>query len=527
MSDSIVLPGTYEQTSLIEQWHGVPRSGHSDDISLLASDNNDDRIDYIEGLLFIPGFLLCFYILWAVISLLYACFVSCPTCASSKEMTGRSDIFRLMSRVTFLSCGTVAITFVLLYLALGIPAIENAVESVQEANDDLTVLLNDALETLDDLGTVGAIAIEERDNVDAVLDSFCADSAAAGTIFGFDLTGLTSVYDESLAIMGSFQTDVLPDIREDMETGLDWAENTSDLIEFSDDVFSIIQISCIVILVLVSFLTGALLLDWFGKNPPICRTFMVWVILPVFSVLSLICMILAAIAASVAVVNADFCSGGDAPGSPSESILAILKELDIDVTSYAFLGAVYYTQNCASEYPFPFFEYKDDLDSAYASGESLLNSINAVDDETFSLVCGSDRSEITGLVGDLNNVMNSLQIIVEDVIGDNGVLSCERLSGVYTDAVEETVCRDTMQAWNWTFVVTTCLLACSLLMLTLRPFYKTMPSTSNLEKSAFEGEKEFEGKEVVLGDEDNLNSAPDAQENVEGEKVVRGDEGPP
>mmetsp|Transcript_27473 Transcript_27473/g.40569 ORF Transcript_27473/g.40569 Transcript_27473/m.40569 type:complete len:124 (+) Transcript_27473:457-828(+) len=123
--------------------------------------------------------------------------------------------------------------------------------------------------------------------------------------------------------------------------------------------------------------------------------------------------------------------------------------------------------------------------------------------------------------------MNSLQIIVEDVIGDNGVLSCERLSGVYTDAVEETVCRDTMQAWNWTFVVTTCLLACSLLMLTLRPFYKTMPSTSNLEKSAFEGEKEFEGKEVVLGDEDNLNSAPDAQENVEGEKVVRGDEGPP
>ena len=83
-------------------------------------------------------------------------------------------------------------------------------------------------------------------------------------------------------------------IIEDMETGLDWAENTSDLIEFSDDVFSIIQISCIVILVLVSFLTGALLLDWFGKNPPICRTFMVWVILPVFSVLSLICMILAA-----------------------------------------------------------------------------------------------------------------------------------------------------------------------------------------------------------------------------------------
>jgi len=321
-------------------------------------------------------------------------------------------------------------------------------------------------------------------------------------------------------------------IIEDLETGLDWAESTSNLIEFSDDVFNIIQISCIVILVMVSFLTGALLIDWFGKNPPICRTLMVWVILPVFSVVSLISMILAAIAALLAVVNADFCSGGDAPGSPSDSILAILKELDIDVTSYAYLGAVYYTQNCASEYPFPFFEYKDELDAAFASGESVLNSINSVDDETFSLACGSDRSEFLGLVGDMNNIMSSLQIIVEDVIGDNGLLSCERLSEVYTGAVEETVCRDTMQAWNWTFVVTACLLACSLLMLTLRPFYKTSPSTSNVEKSTFEGEKEFEGKEVVLGDEGNFNSTPDVHDNVEGEtvegeKVVRGDEAPP
>lgn len=432
-------------------------------------------------------------------------------------------MFRTASRVTFLSCGFLSVVALILYLSFGVPDAKDAVDSVKDANNELTLLLNDALRILDNLNTAGDSAVEERDYVSVQLDYICPNAEGDAEILGIDLAGVTSAYQDSIDRLEDFETDVIPDIIDDIETGLDWAEDTDALIDYADNVFNIIQISCIAILVLVSFLTGVLLLDWSGKAPPLCRQILVWVIFPLLSVFSLISMFLAVISGTMVIVNADFCSGGDAPGSPSDSIIAILKELDISVSSYAFLGALYFTKNCATDYPFPFYEYKDELDNSSASAQSFMDSIKSIDDEVFRQVCGSDHAEAVALGTYLDNIIISLQSVNEDLIGTDGLLTCNRISDIYVDAVDETVCRKTMEVWNWSFMVTTCLLACSLLMLTLRPFYKSDPSASNTGKSVFHEEKDFQVKEVVLGDEDNSISTPVNHADV-GEKVVRGDE---
>ena len=128
--------------SIAKNFHDVPRFGHDDEFSLLFSDDKRELNDYIQGILFIPCFLLGFFFLWALILVVFTCLgpkkVGFLSGFHIKEPKPSLSIprkkFRLpaLVRGIFLFSGIIVIVFTILLVALGLNELINVTKDGQD-----------------------------------------------------------------------------------------------------------------------------------------------------------------------------------------------------------------------------------------------------------------------------------------------------------------------------------------------------------------------------------------------------------
>ena len=111
----------------MENFNGVPRFGHSDDITNLI---DGDRLDYALGVIFIPCFMISAYIVWVVLMSIFKCckvrFVS-----GSNLKPGTSAF---VIRSIFLFFNIAAAIALVLYMTKGASSILDVIASVRNVS---------------------------------------------------------------------------------------------------------------------------------------------------------------------------------------------------------------------------------------------------------------------------------------------------------------------------------------------------------------------------------------------------------
>jgi hypothetical protein len=185
-------------------------------------------------------------------------------------------------------------------------------------------------------------------------------------------------------------------------------------------------------------------------HPP-TRMYVAYVLVPLFVVLVLAVWIITCVLGISAIVNADFCAGGPAPGSPQgtveDALLSVANYGLLDRTifnttessstaithplSVVYSAIEYYSSGCLkSENPLDFL---DDISSKINVAVAHVNQLSSFLPEhdnadalaTLNEACGTDMSFLAPAFLDLSNQLTGVQSHMEQLID---TASCNQLS---------------------------------------------------------------------------------------------------
>lgn len=117
---------------------GAPRFGHTSQFSLLFSDNNDDRIDYLNGLLFIGCFVIAIVVVWLLLLGVFRCLGPKRVgFFSGGNMRQQTDPYPRAFRVrmTYLNAAIIFVIFSILYVVNGVTNLQDTVIAISNGNE--------------------------------------------------------------------------------------------------------------------------------------------------------------------------------------------------------------------------------------------------------------------------------------------------------------------------------------------------------------------------------------------------------
>jgi len=165
--------------------------------------------------------------------------------------------------------------------------------------------------------------------------------------------------------------------------------------------------------------------------------------MPLFTCLIIISSVGAIAFAVFAVINADACSGGENPGTPDGTILAVLNKFPIEPDSFLHKTVTYYTQGCQAESPFQ---------AIYAEQRKLDEAVSSVHQFLESLYLLGDACDTNSLQNALITLSKSITNMLLGSSRALALLSCPRINMIYAKTVHESLCTYSIGALFWIFV---------------------------------------------------------------------------
>jgi len=117
----------YETSNAVQQFHAVPRFGHSDDITNVLEDV-DDRTDYILGVIFLAVVIMSSFVLWSLSILFFK--VCNLDCLSGDKLDYKSSPY---VRSFFIGCTVMLICSAILFPTKGSESVSNIFDTVRAA----------------------------------------------------------------------------------------------------------------------------------------------------------------------------------------------------------------------------------------------------------------------------------------------------------------------------------------------------------------------------------------------------------
>ena len=416
------LPQTqipYDKAPSTNAMSGIPRFGHPHDFSFVAylitdNGNPSDGEDYMVGLLFTGLFLLVFFSIWSAVLIIFKMCLNGFLCGDPflnpwiddpaekkrkdeiledgeeyiEDANWKKQPFRI--RITFFIAGLLQIIFAMLMVTKGVNNLQQTTDTVQLSTGELRLLVDEAVQTIDDLKQVGDTGYILRDQLvfDLDKDNFCPDNPIfEQTQAGKDVLASTDGAVTVLAQMGDFIGENIVTLEESMadarrnldevdEAILEAEENEwlGELLWFRSAELAtglgslqycklVIQVShlnplfyllmCITggliafpYLVLSSLMMIGAIAAQLHAMTDCFLCVLNWVILPLFIFITFVSFVMLSMMSIAASANADFCGGESS--TPDQVLIDIMFRSGFDEDDLFFQMVRYYTNQCTA-----------------------------------------------------------------------------------------------------------------------------------------------------------------------------------
>lgn len=333
----------------------IIRNGHGDQISALASSDHNEQVDYVLGVIFIPLLMVTFLFYWIIIILLLKClgkhkagflsghrFASKPNnSVTTKGRQGnkkygflsivndddsddgqggaystitREDDSCLIdccvghanrSRTIFLTCGVLILIFCILLITEGLRNVDNTFTAVEKTAVQIRDILAESTTITTSLIRIGYNTKDIRDVAVIHLEGFCPAGEKVTKALKTDkLVGeLTKLSDMIVAeatklkiTLGTIVS-TADDAIDQVDQWANWGWGPAFLV--------------LPYIVCSSILIVGTLMAWLGVSFRGLQLVETYIIIPLFSILSVVSWVVSCIIATGAILNADLCMGKD------------------------------------------------------------------------------------------------------------------------------------------------------------------------------------------------------------------------
>jgi len=212
-----------------------------------------------------------------------------------------------------------------------------------------------------------------------------------------------------------------------------------------------------------------MLFSWGGKPSSFLICLSTWFLLPFFIVFVAITWSLTATSGVFAVMNADYCTGGQLLEGPDLTTRYVIERSNISETSELLYNAsLYWFDGCNSMDP---FEGVSDYQTLIKTSKDSMMALKSMIDN----VTIAELENICGVIGAfdsfdlyLNRLNDNFVGMTDSLAKLTDILSCETVNSIYIDAVHDTACTDVPKAMLWTLTSLLIVSVLGMVMITLR-----------------------------------------------------------
>mmetsp|Transcript_5251 Transcript_5251/g.7779 ORF Transcript_5251/g.7779 Transcript_5251/m.7779 type:complete len:631 (-) Transcript_5251:58-1950(-) len=497
MSDDYVPP-IYKQNGIIASFRGVPRFGHTNDISKLFSPESSDNIDYTLGTIFVGSFLFAVFVVWFIVLLVFIFlgkdrvgFLSGFPMKETVRVTAvsggennnansnannnhKKGFCRTPNivRLTFvLSCVTIILMSIFSTYIFGLHDLKIALDDISDSAMELRTTAYDAQLSTNTLRTNGEYSGTIRSILlpDLAYPNFCVNAALdQATGLPFNQTRETVLND--LLALDDFHVQDIKMVQEDV---LDEVKTRSENTIRFFNVYGVQQWQLltyvITFCVIASVMMVATIFTWTGKVSKFFSCVSTWFLLPTLIVYVTIAWVVTSAISIAAVMGADFCTGGPMLEGPDLTTQYIIERSNIvEQSELLYNASTYWFNGCQTESPFAFIDdYKQMLNTSMTSMNTLQGMMESVTIQELERICG--------IIGDFDSIglyfdrlKDNFEKIIAAANNTEEVLSCENINTIYVDAVHGSFCSDVPNAILWSFISLLTVSTLSMVIITFR-----------------------------------------------------------
>jgi hypothetical protein len=500
----------YYETAATRNMHALPRFGNTNDFALLFG-TQEQRSEYIYGLLFAGIFIYAWFIAWLIVLLVFKCLgqrrVGLLSGSPMKTVGSKRPV---MIRTTFIISVIIVVVFSGLLVSQGLTQLRTGMETIYNSSVELNRILEKVNGFANALQEVGQSIQPLKENIVARLanDSFCP---------GINLTEATgvdfdSILNDTVTTLDSANNFTIPKENQTLEA-LNVAQKTTNNVENTTDNITPSDWQSLIFVVPFSifaflYLVGVAL-AWRKKNVAWYTCILSWVVLPIFVVFIVICFLCSGAIAIGASANADFCSGGTT-NTPEGTITEILAMNGYSTEDLVFRITTYYIQQCAEvTSPLDYISvWEGELNEADASLRGLDAALRNVSVDTLESICGDGDFQSIEVLTEY--ILGILVRLVEAALGVLEVLSCETIVPLYTTTFYSGTCEYSVQGVTWTFASFLVIAVFGMIMITFRTAYLPMEEDNDAYKTA-----DTEPAPVTFDEE--IKNEPDSSQSLSGD----------
>jgi hypothetical protein len=445
---------------VVVDMHNAPRFGHTSDFSRLFSSSEVDPRDYKTGILAFASLVVLFFFLWAghllILKIKGKKRVGCAAgqvyqadaTHEAEEVAIRRES-RL--RCTFIMCLLSVLTACVVLLGSAVPTALDATAMLGDLIIDVQANIYEGM-------AISQSASRAQDQLEAVdLDvlmnatTYCPRATPEnedGSLFD-----ILSKIEHSMPSITTAQTQIHHYTRvaeqdggmnSDLEALLNVTMQVERYLDLANDYDYTAKLFVLVMCVLSAFFVYGLLLLRCDRSNLGMQRFLAYIIIPIFTLVILAGAVFTGAASSLAVMNADYCSGGTYPGSAEGTMEAVLVELGHTPGDIIYDAFVFYKEGCLEgDDPFDFLG-KDVVDvmvglTASSPVESYIESVGL---GTVNEMCGED---IRPFLKSSQQLTEALQTAQRGLQRSVDFTSCSRVRPIYRRVFYGTTCQESVQ----------------------------------------------------------------------------------
>eukprot|EP00586_Coscinodiscus_wailesii_P022786 CAMPEP_0172497228 /NCGR_PEP_ID=MMETSP1066-20121228/96904_1 /TAXON_ID=671091 /ORGANISM="Coscinodiscus wailesii, Strain CCMP2513" /LENGTH=547 /DNA_ID=CAMNT_0013269875 /DNA_START=144 /DNA_END=1787 /DNA_ORIENTATION=- len=460
MSSSSYIGPVYQQTQEVADIHAAPRFGYSSDFAQIASSDTETQLGYTYGAIFISVLVIVVLLAWFFIVFLFKCLGQHQVgfLSGSRFVEPLRGAYRRPRRVriTVIICCSAIIVFSVLLVTKGVnniyvytSGIQDGTQELKEIVDGTVNVSNEMTEKMSEAVTlrnqlVAADFLNVCPNVTALDGESVLSSLIAAETYAEDTAAFASESVKAQTNVDNFST-----FLSNYVTWQWWQ-----------------AIPIIAFMVCSSIFIVGTALAWAEISCGFFQCMQSWIVLPIFTILTLASWIAAAVFALGMVGNADMCSGGKAPGSPDATVVSLMNELQMDPYSLVYGSVEYIVEGCRAETPFLFVSnYQSAVSIAASTTQTYVNTLDNLGTEYLQQNCAGD---VTSIQGTLQLLETNLSEQSKNTLEAISLTDCQPLNEIYVQAAHDATCDYSVTALIWIFASLMVLAVCGLTVITLR-----------------------------------------------------------
>ena len=495
---------------VVVDMHHAPRFGHTSDFAKLFSSDDIENKDYKTGILAFAGLVIFFFLLWAghllILKIKGKERVGCAAgqvyqADASMEAEQRATRRESRLRCAFVLCLLAILTACAVLLGSAVPTALDATAMLSDLTIDVQANIYEGMAISQAASRAQDQLVEVNLDVLVNATTYCPRVTPEGQ--DGDLFDILSKIENSMdsitttqAQVHSYTTTAEQDggTNDDLGSLLNVTMQIERYLDTANDYDYTVKLFVLVLVVLCSFFIYGLILLRCNRSSIGTQRFLAYIIVPLFTLVVLAGSVFTGAASSVAIMNADYCSGGIYPGSAEGTMEAVLIELGHTPGNIIYDAFDFYKGGCLDRNnPFEFLN-KDLEDataglSAVSAVESYIENIGI---DVVNEMCGDD---IRPFLKSSQQLTEALQTALSGLQRSIDFTSCSRVRPICRRVFYGPTCQESVQGLTNIFASLVVISFFGMMLLSVRAslYTRDTPYPNEItEENEFDKEEEDE-----------------------------------